>query len=227
MRLPSAKNADYRVETIFRDSTAGMRRSYYASGKLKGVYPYAHIRRGILHGPKTTWYENGQQHTKQDYLAGARHGDLLVYYPDGQVRRHDVYVRGKRTQGACFGPDGRPVPYVEYLQPPIYSQGGGEVKALVQDLTRNARYPHRVAQLEMDARIVVTFIVDRQGKVQQVRALDAKPGTTAAPIVDEAFRLLQREAEWTVQHLKAFTPAKEDGEPVEYGYSVVVNFKTR
>jgi protein TonB len=225
--LSSAAGAAYRIETTFRDSTAGMQRVYYASGALKEIRPYAHVRRRVLHGPKTTWYESGRPHTREDYLGGVRHGELLVYYPDGQLRRRDLFVRGQRTAGACFDPAGQPVPYFEYSQKPVYSVGAGDDQAIARDLTRNGIYPEAVTRIEMDAQVAVQFVIDAQGKVQQVRALDARPHGFTAPVVDEAFKKLQAEAVWLVQHLKRFEPARLDGEPVATGYSLVIHFATR
>lgn len=225
--LPSDSGADYRVETIYRDSVAGMTKFYYASGKLREVNPYAHVRRRVLHGPRTTWYETGKIHTKEEYLAGVRHGELLVYYPDGTVRRRDVFVRGKRTEGNCFGPDGQPVSYFEYLQPPMYAHGYDDQAALIRDLKRSGKYPERVLQVEMDAQIMVSFVVDVEGKLQNVKALDAKSGTVSHPAALEAFNLLRAEAEWMVRRLKPFAPARQDGEPIPYHCLVPITFVAR
>ena len=119
------------------------------------------------------------------------------------------------------------MPYFDYLQKPRYSVGADDERAIVQDLTRNAIYPEAVARIGMDAQVAVRFLVDAQGRVQQVRALEARPHDFNSPVVDAAFKKLQAEAVWMVQHLKRFEPGRLDGEPVTSAMSVVVQFKVR
>jgi protein TonB len=223
--LPTAAGADYRVETTRRDSVTGSVRAYYASGQLKSVDVYGNLRHKIRHGVQTTWYETGQLHTKEDYLAGQRHGDLLVYYADGKVRRQDQYVRGQRTAGTCFAADGQPVGYFEYFQPPVYSEGAGDTNAIIHAMVDKGIYPEWVTLVGMDARIVVHFVVNERGLVEQVRAEGWKPTRTYPQYVLDGFRRLQTEAEWNVAHLKRFEPARLDGQPVPFGLTVPLSFR--
>ena len=223
-RLPSEAGAAYRLETVWRDSVAGTERAYYASGKLKSAAMFGHLRRRIRHGLQTTWYENGQQHTKEDYRLGRRDGELLVYYPDGTVRRHEYFAGGQPGKCECFGPDGQPTAYFPYFQPPVYSEGNGDVAAIVQSAIRRGNFPEVVAQMGMDARIQVRFTVSPQGKVEQVHALDWKPSQPYPRPVLDAFQRLKQEAEWMVAHLKPFHPALLDGEPVADEMTVPIGF---
>ncbi|MCC2546221.1 energy transducer TonB [Hymenobacter sp. BT175] len=225
-RPGAADESSYRVETTFRDSVAGMRRQFYPSGKLRSVHPYAHVRRRILHGPTTTWYESGQQHSRQDYWAGQRHGELLVYYPDHTLRRRYVFEHGKRKEGACFGPDGQPAPYFEYYQEPIYSENGGDIRAAVTAMMRKGIYPEVVRQIGMDATVLITFTINTNGIVEDVRALPAKPGTVLAPAVAEGLKRLQDEGVWLVKHFKTFSPARLDGQPIAVPYTLPIHFST-
>ena len=82
---------------------------------------------GIRFGTLTTWYEDGQMCTKEDYVRGVRHGDLLTYYPDGTLKRREHYENGFCGIGNCYGPDGNPVPYFAYEQLPLYPGGEAEL----------------------------------------------------------------------------------------------------
>ena len=222
--LASATGATYRRETVRRDSVAGTVRQYDAAGKLQSVDSYGHLRLKIRHGVSTTWYANGQLHTREDYVAGQRHGELLVYYPDGTLRRRDQYERGTRTAGTCFGSAGEAVAYFEYWQPPVYSEGAGDLEAVAHAAVHKGVFPEVVAQLGMDAHVVVRFVVNEQGRVEQVRALPWQPQHTYPRHVLDGFARLQQEAEWNVAHLKPFRPARRDGQPVAYEMSVPINF---
>jgi protein TonB len=223
--LPTAEGASYRLETTYRDSIAGNVRKYDAAGKLKSMTAYGHLQLKIRHGVSTTWYENGQMHTKEDYVAGQPHGELLVYYPDGTLRRRDQFAKGERTAGQCFGPDGQPVAYFDYLQPPVYSEGAGDMQAVARAAVHKGVFPEVVAQMGMDANILVRFTVNEQGRVEQVHALPWKPEHPYPRHVLDGFQRLQQEAEWNVAHLKAFRPALLDGQPVAYELTVPINFR--
>lgn len=134
--LPGPDSAAYRVETLRADSSRGVVRRYYAAGSLQAYTPYLDLGQGVVHGTRTTWYEDGRLCTKEEYLRGRRQGELLTYYPDGTLKRRDRFVADQNMLGACYGPDGRLVPYFPYDQPPLYP-GGALV--LCHDVTRHVR----------------------------------------------------------------------------------------
>ena len=134
--LPGPAGAEYRVETSRSDSARAVVRRYYAAGQLEEYVPYLDLARGVLHGTLTTWYEDGQLRGKEEYLGGRRQGELLTYYPDGTLKRRDKFAAGQGLLGACYGPDGRPVPYFPYEQPPLYPGG---TLLLYREVTRRVR----------------------------------------------------------------------------------------
>ncbi|MGI4883715.1 MAG: energy transducer TonB [Janthinobacterium lividum] len=134
--LPGPDSAAYWVETLRTDSSRAVVRRYAATGALQAYTPYLDLGRGVVHGTRTTWYEDGRMCTKEEYLGGRRQGELLAYYPDGTLKRRDRFVADHNMLGACYGPDGRPVPYFPYEQPPLYP-GGALV--LYRDVTRHVR----------------------------------------------------------------------------------------
>lgn len=133
--LPGPDSAAYRVETLRPDSSRAVVRRYYATGPLQAYTPYLDLARGVVHGTRTTWYEDGRLCTKEEYLGG-RQGELLAYYPDGILKRRDRFAADQNMLGACYGPDGRPVPYFPYEQPPLYPGGA---LLLYHDVTRRVR----------------------------------------------------------------------------------------
>lgn len=225
--LPSAVGAMERVETVYRDSIAGAVRVLYASGKLKSFTPFGHVRHKIRHGGATTWYESGQLHTREEYVAGKLDGERLVYYPDGTLRRKERFVDDKRTAGACLGPDGKPVPYFEYMQMPVYSEGDGSNSAVVQAIQRRTNYPEKALALRLNARVFIGFTVNRFGAVTNVRTVKEPSIEQIAPNLRQAFNKMKEAALKAAQNLKPFTPGKLDGENVAVGYTVPITFTVR
>ncbi|GAB2870662.1 hypothetical protein GCM10027044_36010 [Hymenobacter ruber] len=224
--LPTAEGANYRLEITYRDSVAGTVRKYDAAGKLKWIDAYGHLRLKIRHGASTTWYDNGQMHTKEDYQAGRQHGEFLVYYPDGTLRRRDQFVQGKRTAGECFGPDGQPAAYFEYRIKPVYSEGDGSNAAVVHAIWRQVQYPTEALRLALNARIIIGFTIDQQGRVNEVRVEKEPPIDQIAPNLRDAFVLVKKSALDATRKLKPFQPGQIDGEAVPVNYSVPITFRT-
>lgn len=208
--LFSGDGAHYRVETTYRDSLGGaIQREYLANGVLREVRFYANVRQKMLHGPLTSWYESGKMHTKQDYIAGKRQGQLLVYYPDGKLRRRDVYVDDARTSGECFGPDGQPEAYFEYETMPVY-KGGQE--GILRDIAQRLHYPVDALQRQITGKVFVKFVVTKTGTVDKVRVFKGVTPT------------LDAEAVRVVKTLRNFVPGRRDGEPVEVKYTLPITF---
>ena len=213
------------IETTFRDSLAGVSRVYYPSGQLKQYIPYANVGRGLRHGCLTTWYENGQMLTKEDYMRGLRNGDLLTYYPDGTLRRREYYRDGRCGVGTCYDPNGYPVPYFAYEQLPLYP--GGE-EQLLKELTRAVRLnAQEAAAMRRESRHtlqMVTFGMRREVDVELVVAPDGR--VTNARIVRSTASFLNAAALRAVAKLKrSFIPGRRDGQ-VQMSYLTVPLFYT-
>lgn len=89
---------------------------------------------------------------------------------------------------------------------------GGEA-ALMKFINENINYPLEAARDSVEGRVVVQFIVDKEGNVGRVKV--ARP-------VNE---YLDQEAVRVCQLLPKFTPGYQNGEPVNVFYSLPVKFK--
>jgi protein TonB len=223
-KLPSAEGADHRVETTYRDSATGTVRVYYPSGKVKAIRPYGNMRYKVLHGTVTTWYETGQMHTKEDYVAGKRNGELLVYYADGKVRRRDQFEKDQHTAGECFGPDGQPVTYFDYTQMPVYPGSEGSNAGIVQAIASHVRYPKEALMAQLKARIFIAFDVNKQGRVQNIRIPEGSRMTSVPAKHLLALSKMEEAVISSAKQLAVFTPGMQDGEPMTVSYTVPVTF---
>lgn len=200
------------AETIFRDSVAGFTRVYYASGRLKQYIPYADVDRRVRYGCFSTWYEDGQMCTKEDYVNGVRHGELLTYYPDGTLKRRETYINGRASIGRCYGPNGYPVPYFIYEQLPLYP-GGSE--QLLKELTRAVRLtPKEQAAMRSESYRVMDWLTlgwQREEEVELVVAPDGR--ITNARVVKSTAGFLNEAVLRAVAKLqRQFVPGRRDGQ---------------
>jgi len=89
----------------------------------------------------------------------------------------------------------------------------GESKALYENISRNLRYPEAAKEKGVEGKVLVKFIIDKEGNVVNpiiIRAVD--------PALDKA-------AIEAVKKLPKFKPGKIGGKPVNVWYSIPIAFK--
>ncbi|AYA36309.1 TonB family protein [Hymenobacter oligotrophus] len=209
-KLPSAMGASYRSEVQFEDSVKAIERTFYATGGPRSVVHYANYRLRIQHGTSESWYENGQLKWHDNRAQGKLEGELRYYYPTGKLKRRELYSAGARTEGACFGPDGKPVAFFEYLVMPVPAGG---LTGLRNYISANINYPEEARNAEVQGKVLVSFVVDSTGMVGNVL------------VKQSVHPLLDAEAARVVQRLPRWTPGKRDGVPVPVHYAVPVVFR--
>lgn len=89
---------------------------------------------------------------------------------------------------------------------------GGE-GAMMRYLSSHVRYPGAAQENNIQGRVVVQFVVKRNGEVGQVKVVRS---------VDPD---LDREAVRVVKSLPKFNPGRKDGQPVNVWYTLPVTFK--
>lgn len=96
------------------------------------------------------------------------------------------------------------------FQPPMFP--GGD-RALMEFLKENVKYPPMAAKRKIQGRVVMTFVVDKTGKVSEIKV---------AKSVDI---YLDTEAIRVCKLLPDFIPAKQNGEPVSVWFTLPITFK--
>ncbi|WP_165963540.1 energy transducer TonB [Hymenobacter radiodurans] len=208
-KVDTIAEAAYWTETVYQDSIQATARTFYVSGKPKSFVEYENARRRIMNGVSETWYENGQLQVREHWLHGDRQGELLTYYADGILKRREQFSDGKSAGGECFDAQGKLVPFFDYEIMPTYP-GGSE--ALRQFIALNIQYPTKALRQAIKGQVQIGFSVDSTGQMQNIRIVKS-----VHPLVDaEALRVMHYTARWT--------PAQQDGRPVEVSFIVPINF---
>ncbi|MBI5009839.1 MAG: TonB family protein [Bacteroidia bacterium] len=100
-------------------------------------------------------------------------------------------------------------PYVVVEQMPLYPGGDAE---LLKYIAENTKYPEEAKAAKAEGRVIVRFIVTKEGNADGVSILKG-----VHPILDE-------EAVRVVSSLKGFEPGKQGGIPVNVWYMVPITF---
>ena len=105
---------------------------------------------------------------------------------------------------------GGEVVFVDYEQQPQFP--GGET-ALLKYLQENIKYPPKALKDSIQGRVVVQFVVDKAGKVGEVKVVRS----VNKDLDDEAVRLIKT--------LPKFYPGRQNGQAIAVWYTVPVTFK--
>ena len=106
-------------------------------------------------------------------------------------------------------------------QPDVFDQVAeapefpGGFAAMMQYLSSNIRYPEDAREAGTQGRVIVSFIVEKDGSISNARV--TKP--TYSSLDEEALRLVSTMPKWM--------PGKQDGEAVRVKYSVPVSFRLK
>lgn len=92
-------------------------------------------------------------------------------------------------------------------------QFSGGTDALVTFLQNNIVYPPEAEEKGIEGRVVVTFIIEKDGSVNDVEV--------ASPVHE----LLDSEAIRVVKSMKGWTTGKQNGKPVRVKYTLPITFR--
>lgn len=90
---------------------------------------------------------------------------------------------------------------------------GGE-KSLMEYIANNVQYPKEAKDANIQGRVIVQFVVTKDGSIGQTKIIRGKN------------ELLDQEAVRVIKSLPKFTPGKVNGKPVNVWYTLPISFKT-
>lgn len=92
-------------------------------------------------------------------------------------------------------------------------QFGTDNTELIRFLQENVKYPQDAAKSKIQGRVLVQFIVDKEGNVKD------------PTILQEVYPSLDAEALRVVKLMPRWTPGYQDGQPVNVKYALPIVFK--
>ena len=106
------------------------------------------------------------------------------------------------------------VPIMKHDQPepdqfPSYPGG---IQGLYKDIMNKLDYPRNAIKEGISGRVVVRFVVEKDGTVDKVQ------------VVKSVDKLLDQEAVWLVKHLRPWVPGYKNDKPVSVDYNLPVSF---
>lgn len=185
-------------------------RQYYMTDQLKQETFYSDATKKKKEGTQKSWNPSGQLKSSVDYVDNKMHGNILTYWDNGQLKRRDVFENGLFKSGVCYNTEGVQTDHTEFYRMAEFP--GGE-KALVQFIKDNVRYPSVAAEQGTSGRVVVKFVILKDGNVSKIAIK-----TSVSPELDaQAISVVEKMPKWS--------PAIYDGETIDFWYILPIVYK--
>ncbi len=152
-------------------------------------------------------------------LHQVRNGALLQFYPNGKIRRKEIYKANECVSGELWAEDGSALPFsAPYFEAPEYPNGIMDfankcAKCLSREIqNRNIRHEGESVQ----GRVLLQSTVNAEGRIEDIKVIESMH-----PLLDEASTEALRKA----VKKETLIPAKIEGTPVDYKMITPISFK--
>lgn len=186
--------------------------TYYKSGKLRSTGHYSSVKSAIPDGEFHSFYESGQKKTIENYEKGRLSGQLKTYYPNGQLRRDELYRNDSLLSGKCFGSRGQDTSYFKFR---VLPQFPGGQPALVKFLVENIKYPKKARRKGIQETVYISFVVEKDGTVTSIIPLNKANDL----LVAEALRIVRQMPPWS--------PGMEEGQARRVSFTLPIAFRLK
>ena len=149
--------------------------------------------------------------TQGDVKNGQKDGEWNMVIGKDSIFIKENYSNGKLVTGTAKFVNGESYTYTQPEKLPEYNGG---IQAFYKFLSKTLRYPELAYKNRIQGKVIVSFIVEKDGSLSNVRATD---NTVAEILNTEAIRVLSLSPKWI--------PAIQYGRPVRVTYTVPVVFK--
>lgn len=212
-KVTDSSKASYYDITTYSDTTktAGTIKNWFIDGRPRTDISYSNISKSVQHGYEKHYHENGQLKSQLWFNQGKLDGEVTTYYATGQLKRKDQYKNDSLISGNCFTRAGKDTAWFPYQ---VNGQYEGGNQALMKFISSNIRYPKRAREMGFEGKVMIQFILDKNGIVNNERIIS----NTEWLLNEETLRVFRLvPSKWK--------PAMLDGEPVKSRFVLPIAFR--
>jgi TonB family protein len=144
-----------------------------------------------------------------DVKDGKRNGTWKGTLNKGKVTFTEEYADGKFMKGTRTDETGNPINYTVKEALPSFKGGG---TAFSRYLSQNLRYPPRAKENNIQGRVILSFVVEKDGSLTDIKILK----NVNYDLDAEAYRVLSESPKWN--------PGIQHGVAVRVAYTMPLNF---
>jgi hypothetical protein len=150
--------------------------AYYLDRNLKGRCTYINYKKDIKHGKCSEYREGGKIWYSAEYKDGMRHGNIISFHENGQMKRQDFYRNDTLVSGWNYDEAGKRVKSYPFEVRPEPQKGR---MAFLEELNKKVKLSDEGIQVEIE------FWITRDGNLRAVEAQSEEP--KAAQAIESAF----------------------------------------
>lgn len=186
--LQSASGAAYAIETKFIDSLNAIERVYFSPKKIREEAAFSNIRRRLRHGETVVYYDDGSIKRRENYWHGFRQGDGVIYYPNGKIRSRDRWEGYNQVFQECFDTTGNNINCDTLAR---HTSCLNKLESVSKGA--NIYYPAKALKLDIEGVVKVKFVISRTGEL-----VDAWIIESPSPLLSIEALAAVRRAKWGI-----------------------------
>lgn len=180
------------------------------NGQLLGEKNFSDFKKLIKGGISIDYFPETGMTREISYVNNKMEGTFISRWPDGKIKRRDIYSNDTLVSGQCYTKEGKDTAWFAYEQQPKFPGGQDSLRKFVW---RNFQYPPLAKIQEIQGTVYVIFTVTRDGTVSGIKLYKS-----VSPLLDaEAIRVVSRMPPWI--------PGKREGESTSFELSLPVVFR--
>lgn len=211
-----------KIKRVYENEELSLKEEYYESSNIKGIGEYNVL--GRFSNVKS-FYESGLLETDVSYEysfddKNTRTIIAIAYYENGQLKQRDEYIQDKKgglrkhqlISGVLYNKEGNEIPHIPFMTLPEFPGGN---KLLYMFIKANLKYPKRAKKEKTQGKVLVGFVLNKNGKVEKTRVLKS----AGYDLDEEALRIVNLMPDWT--------PGTYNGKKVSVPFTLPINFYLR
>ncbi|QXP70185.1 energy transducer TonB [Polaribacter sp. R2A056_3_33] len=193
--------------SLFSQSEVKIDKKYFENGNIKSEINF--LRKGnkkIREGKSTFWYSTGKLKIITNYIKNKLNGERISYWKNGELKRKELFKKGKLKSGKCFDKSGKEIEYYNFEIQPEFPGGKIAFKSFIKKhLTSNSSNTR--------GKLIFKFTIESNGKTSNVK------------ILKDTYPSLKNEVNNMFNFMPIWKPAKQDGNPVKVKRTIPINFR--
>ena len=182
-------------------------KKYFNNGNIKSEINFQQKgNKKIREGKSSYWYNTGELKNIIYFKGNKFNGERISYWKNGKLKRKDFLKKGKLKNGKCFDRNGNEVAYYDFEIQPEFPGGKKALndffnKYLISNNSNNK------------GKLIIRFTIKANVKASDLKILkDTNPSLRNA-VID------------MFDSMPIWSPAKQDGIPVEVKRTIPVNLE--
>lgn len=193
-------------KTSLNSDNTGTLAYYDTAGTLYMLVASNNLKDRVFDGECLRYRNDGTLISKKHYVNDTLDGMFYLYFDNQQVAEESQYHMGELLSSKYYTRNG------EYSDTNLMEHGAIAPEGWASIIRANLKYPDSAKINNIEGRVMVSFIVEKDGSITHVEAMNDPGGGLA----EEAVRV--------VNLLPSFAPAIREGRLIRYPYRVPITF---